>query len=361
MFVSNIQRIYFPIQGVSLLASLFLLLFPRMVLAGPPGPPPVRSVYPTFGLSVVPPAGWRPAPKLTMGQVASWERGDEKSPGRATLFVEIEPASSLTLAERVAQLQRQFGGKILDGHARLDGIPAVRMMFPGSKEMPRHEALVARRDRHTYVLEMHAAMGAKTEAAWQALIHSWKWIPTEAPAGHLEFAAQPLSLFNGLLTLQTPRILRPFPTGFQTQAKLAVVDNRTDVMALDVDAQLLPNPSHLSLDPLKASLAAQLQQMLKLDSLPAWKERPGRIQLFLTDSFTPPSAPSNGQQAPPYQPRVRYGLAPVDKDHLLLMAFTITVATEAERKVYEAVVDRMLDSLALHPSHLETPAQKAHG
>lgn len=293
-----------------------------------------------------------------MGQIARWERGGGKQPVRASLVMEIEPTTKRTLAQRVAQLEKQFRGKVLDKHILLDGMPAVRMKFPGSTELPRHIVLVTQRTAHTYLLEMHAAMDANAEGAWHTLYKSWKWIPCESPAGHLQFAAQPVSLFDGMITFQVPAILRTFPNGFQTQAKLAVVDNRTDIMALDIDAQVLPNPTRLTLDQWKDRFAAQIQQMLKLTTPVVWKEHAGKTSLFLTDDLQPNITQPTDPRAHIYSMQVRYTLVPINEDRLILIGFSVTVPSEEERKVFEATVDRMIDSITIVSSTPVAPAGK---
>jgi len=359
--VSNIR----PIRSLTrrpnlagVLVCFLLLASSGTTRAAPPGTTAGRIDFPTFGLSVASPAGWRRATDVTLGQVARWERGGGKQPVRASLVIEIEPGTRLTLAQRVAQLQRLFRGKVLDAHAMLDGMPAVRMKFPGSTSLPRHDVLVAKREAHMYLLELHAAMDAKTDDAWHTLLKGWKWIPFESPVGHLQLALQPVSLFDGLMTFQAPEVLRPFPLGSQTQAKLAVVDYRTDIMALDIDAQVLPNPGHLTLDQLKASYAAQVQQLLKLNTPVVWKERAGKTPFFLTDILVPNLTPPAGSPAMLYKPEMRYGLAPVNKDRLILFAFVVTVSSDEERKVYQATVDRMLDSIAVGSPRPAKPAGK---
>jgi hypothetical protein len=137
------------------------------------------------------------------------------------------------------------------------------------------------------------------------------------------------------------------------------VDNRTDIMALDLDAQVLANPGHLSMSQLKESLSTQVQQLLQLPAPVVWKEHAGKAPLFLTDILEPNLAPPKGAPAQTYKPWVRYGLVPLPKDLFVLFGFSVTVPADQERKLYESVIDRMIDSLATGSPRPAAPAQKA--
>lgn len=187
-------------------------------------PPAQAVVFPTFGLSVVPPpvsTGWTRVTETGSAEVGRWEKADPQT-GRvlAVVTAEAAPLRGKTLEQVAAALAGGTHGAVLtDVPAQLDGAPAVRVGMPrpaddGSGRLVRVGCAVAVHGKYSYLVGGHAVASevAATARVVEAVRQSWRWVEVEPPSIHVtELRDEPLPAAGGRLLMSVPAAMRPLP------------------------------------------------------------------------------------------------------------------------------------------------------
>src|SRR5580704_5765919 len=82
---------------------------------------PKTLEFPTFGVAVTPPAGWRRIVETGPGHIARWAKIDPKGQALAVLVVEVSPKKGATLDAYAADLAKRMPGKIAKDPIDLGG------------------------------------------------------------------------------------------------------------------------------------------------------------------------------------------------------------------------------------------------
>ena len=143
---------------------------------------PVVRDFPSAGISVDTPAGWRQVPAEKAGIVTQWV-GPDSTPGdvRQMIIIQAGKGRGDTVATANA-LAAKWGGRVVNDHVNLDGETACLVQAqPTKPALQPVEGLVAIHAGNLYLMTGGVTPGHSCDAEFETIRQSWKWIPIGAP------------------------------------------------------------------------------------------------------------------------------------------------------------------------------------
>ncbi|HXE55174.1 MAG TPA: hypothetical protein VN541_19280 [Tepidisphaeraceae bacterium] len=173
--------------------------------------PTIIRDFPTAGISVDSPPGWRQVPPEHGRTVTRW-LGPDSKPDDIREMIAIDVSRNRGSARDAAtMLASLWGGHVVDDHKTLAGEPAFLVEAepkrPGLQPLA---AYVAVHGDNVYALEGGATPGHSLVEQMELVRASWKWIPLEPPSLHLEFRQEPESLLDGKVNVNFPAAMHTF-------------------------------------------------------------------------------------------------------------------------------------------------------
>jgi hypothetical protein len=195
------------------------------------------ETFPTYGVSVDPPLGWKPMQRDEDAVVVRWLPGDV-SPKHATILVSISMGRPLEKsAEKAAESYvTKHGGKVINDGSTLDGEAAIHVRGEyTAKDWQPVDSLLLFRNGMQYVVEVMVTKAQPTQEVLEQIRKSWKWTDIKLPSEVLDdlvWARVPKTN----ISVQIPRCAAVFK-GMETRPSIQVA--LSDRPRADYEALLL--------------------------------------------------------------------------------------------------------------------------
>ncbi len=171
--------------------------------------------FPTFGLAVRPPDGWRRDPEMApSGFVGRWLPDGAGDDDWSQFAIDLQPSRGRSLRGSAEPFTRQ-GYSLAE--FQLDGFPAIRLTKPQvgedalPEEIKQNRAMpspVVASSRGGSIYRMLFLLdGAEELPLADASINSWKWRDTAPAVDHLELG-EPTRVLDSSATIRVPLIAR---------------------------------------------------------------------------------------------------------------------------------------------------------
>jgi hypothetical protein len=328
-----------------------------------------RLPMPLFGFSVIPPPYWNRVPEERPARAALWELHDLGS-GQVIGVIGIEATvsqdkDSLTIANRLIRANH------LDVEPRrddLDGTPGYEVpVSPRLRFGNTHAVMgiVCVHDGLLYYIETAESGAMVVTPKLRQLVKTWKWIPFEPLSQHLEFHDAPRAL-GKYLQIAVPNVLKPPPPelvsrGVLTQVAYDVRFARVE-FALDYSTEPLQSGEDF------ASACKRIGEEL------TYSHRTNPGVTFVPCGGTPPREKSalvagslpTTSHAPLLARWALVDLSKFGEQSVAEVRFGLAAGMPDEMvKAYDAVIDKMIDSIAPKQTGAEelpqAPAQPPAG
>ncbi len=351
----------FSLTGLALLLGCSLAL-PAPDASGDAAARSAREAFPTFGFSVLPPAGWTQIGEGGPNHAARWALTEADSDViLAVVFIEVMPLrEGQTLSDAAAAMAKETGGTVHPAGAKVGGEAAVAIHVAPSDPTPERPvapvyAVLTARGPYVYVIGglAPAASAPSTVAAVDGLHRSWQWRELDAPVQHLQpFRSEPFPLF-GLLRINVPAILRPYPVDRRGGSAMVGAYNylrgRNDFM---VSVQIAP-VGGMEKEEARMKYREVFAQRLGLAQAFTWEPTHSLgVQRWLSTpaQVDPNKLPSGGPS-----PTIRVGIVPLNAKTTALVVFTLADAPPEELQAYLQVAEAILRTVEPLPPAPEEP------
>lgn len=336
--------------------------------------------FPTFGAAFAAPSGWSAIPNDKYKTIAQWVTPGGGEAERSLITVEAGIVVGPSLEQVASKLAQGFNGEVLPDATTLDGERALRVRaVPEEDDLSPVEAVVCYHGDDLYLIMGGVAGGAGKGEAQQgrlttcreqvdAVRQSWRWIAFEPPVQHLAFRDQPLEAFEGTVTLNVPALMHVKPDEEPAKRiQLSLYDLKKGAAQFTAFAEVAQMPPGLSFAEVKERFLLGMAGRAKLTPAPSWQERggPSRVVTQCVEAApaaavdkAAPAAAAAAAPAPDAKKHLQWALVSLGDDRLVLLNFTHTADCEEDRKAYEAVAAKIVDSVAATGRKPATPATR---
>ncbi|QDU88182.1 hypothetical protein Pla175_15540 [Pirellulimonas nuda] len=171
--------------------------------------------FPTFGLAIKPPPGWRRDPAMApAGFVGRWLPENDADDDWSQFAIDLQPSRGKSLRGAADLFTRQ--GYALE-EFQLDGFPAVRLTKPSVPKDANPELVERHRSMPSPVVAcarggsiyriLFLLDGPQELPLATATIQSWRWRDTARAVDHLELG-DPVAVLDNVGTLRIPKAAR---------------------------------------------------------------------------------------------------------------------------------------------------------
>jgi hypothetical protein len=330
------------------ICNLFIFASLLALFTSPPGRCHIgdnRINLGEFGISVSPPNGWKRTFERRENYVIGWTRSAEVgAPPVAGVIIEMEPSDGGDLNHFAELGAKNVGGIISEVSPSLNGTASklIKVNANNANVGPLL-VIVSFRDGMVYKLGAFGKRLEDVEAAFNEVRNGWHWEPFKSPTESIQLSDRVYEVSGMGVTLKLPEAMREFssqPTGI---TKLFLYDPRTQSLPFVVDISQLPKLAVLSILQVRDRFGAGVVSRMKLTSKLEWKNLPGTIPKYLTNTFEPPEA----QRERGYKGVAKYALIKLADDRIGLMSFSFTGKDAEDRKKYEKLAEAILKSLEI--------------
>ncbi|MHC4716219.1 MAG: hypothetical protein ACYS5V_04560, partial [Planctomycetota bacterium] len=294
-----------------------------------------RLKFPTYGVAVDSPAGWKRIPEGGPGQVARWVLVDPSTKSVAAfLVIEAIPAGKGNVDAHAKALAQKAGATVLPSRKTLGRQRTLKLVVPGRVVgmKPRH-AFVAAHGSAIYVLSLIAVTSDAAEAVLEPVRRSWKWIKTERPEGHLRLMPKPIAIFGKMITMRFPEVARPLGGRRGQKMSLHIYDYVAGRPGMIIEIDRGPKARAMSAEKLMDAWRALMGNRLGLDKPPAVSRRFDAPFRVILDPVTPP-LPKEMTPAKGPGPTVRYAMIVANEETVLSVTFFVPPNTKQATQAY---------------------------
>lgn len=310
--------------------------------------PEAAIALPTFGLKVIPPAGWVAVSRDKPRTAAQWAVRDAKTGAFQKLLIieAAKPKPGSDAKSTATAMAKNWGGTLSNDPTQLDGEQAwhVRVERPGQGLQP-VEAVIAFHADCAYLIMGGVTPGQSCRAEVESLRASWKWIELELPVKHLECMANPIPVFDGTVVMNYPTLMHEFePNSSKIDFTIGIrnlKEQRTDFL---FTAQLMNIPGGVDFIASRDALGQGIQAKFNLKQPFVWREVKALTQRSMTQPVLMPA--EVGGSAPSH---LIWGLIKVDANRVVLINFSIVGQSADDLKTYEQTVQSIVESVTQLP------------
>jgi len=274
--------------------------------------------------------------------VASWI-SPESSPANPSrmIVVVLEIPEAEKLADRARRLADDWGGKVVNEGISLDGEVAWRVQRNAAPVFQPVEAIITGYHEQFYLIYGSASGSNSCHEEMEVIRTSWKWTSIDTPAHHLEFRSQPITTFNGKVSLNFPAVANTFKTDNPQRTFGLSITNIIE-KSFDFDAVMKLGEFSTG-DTLEAAcerVGTGTQKLHGLSESFVWRAVRGSRESVMTQPLLVPS---------PNRPfYVLLAIARLDGNQFVLVNFSIFTRDPGERSEYVVAAQRIVESIAIN-------------
>jgi hypothetical protein len=311
---------------------------PATTPAGQPTTASAAQEFPTWGVTLTPPANWVRGVEPDLTTMAQWVPPDQS---RASLTVVVTPTLDRTaraVAEKTAQM---VGGALKETTL---GIRGAWQVIGGKNG---EAAVYTTRDKYLYEIRYQGPQVAgAVPADLEKLRASWQWTPVESPVKHPEVRPDALIISNQM-SIVMPNHMRPWAAPPPPPGHL-------DFGAVDISAQRIKREFDMDLSMPAALQGQPLDQIIKTVDAPiraklglqdetAWRRPDNANDRVISQILVPPAPASDPDQKP--RTGSCLGIVALDNDRRVLLSFTVNSDDPDVRFAYFAMAEKILASV----------------
>ena len=326
------------------LALCPLLVMTAICLGAPPSGAALQQ-FPTWGVALAGPPGWRQLPPDRYDLMTRWVSTDQKT-GDVAAMIMVQggkpqqgdaPASARKLAD-------DWGGRVTNEHDTLGGQRAWRVQAdPPASGLHPVEGVVTVHEGHLYMILGGVTPGLSCHEQIESIRKSWKWTAIESPTKHLDkLLDQPMLALGGSVRINFPAVMHTYQTDKPDQVlDLGLYNlqrNGPDFLAY---VQIADLPKGDTIEAAKDRLAAGTREKLKLPEPFVWRNLKAPTSRAITQPVRDPS-----EKEPTY---LAWGIIALDTGRVVLINFTINCEDRGERSAYEAAAAKIVESVSPAP------------
>jgi hypothetical protein len=308
-----------------------------------------RLKFPTWGIEIVPPAGWTRMPESDFTVMAQWSPAD----GSQGVFrILITPMLTRSVRSVADSLAKGLNATVVD--TTLDGRVAKRVQggADGTSE------IVCQREGYLIEIRCHHA-SAKTDEL-EAMRKEWRWSDIESPAKHPELRPDATPLTDQIV-VQFPVSFRawPIPPAPPGTVRYAAVDLMRQRIRreFDVEFSMPPNLQGQPLDKLATFLSEPYQRELVLKKPIGWRLIEGKDDRIISQQIVGPRPVDNPDGPPKYAKCL--AVVALDKHTRLLAVFTSVADNDDDRFAFMTMAEGIIGSIRRGALALPTTAPTA--
>jgi len=314
-----------------------------------PGAPGARRAFPTFGLSLADPPGFRRMAEGNPARIAQWTRCATADAVDVTslLVVEVEAAAGRTVKDYAGMLALLNHAPLPAATLVIDQAPAYPLTahtpcapFAGVKYV------VAQHEDQFYVISAMEAPGDDCSPALAALCQSIRWCPIADATAHLaEMSPEPVRIFHRI-ALHLPAAMRAGSVAdAQTQAHWNLLDLKTHCQEMTLDCRLAAFDQRATFADVRAGYGALLKKRYGLSGVVAWQAAPGSagLEIWISD---PLEIATVGADNKTHLTTMRWALVNV-RAQVVVMVFNLGGRTLDQARPYLEAVERIVASIRL--------------
>jgi hypothetical protein len=296
-----------------------------------------RMQFPTWGIELVPPAGWTRMPESDFTVMAQWTPSD----GSTGLFrILVTPMLTRTVGSVADSLARGLQATVVD--TTLDGRVAKRVQggADGTSE------IVCQREGYLIEIRCHHSAAVAKVDDLEAMREGWRWTDIEAPAKHPELRPDSTPLTDQIV-VQFPVHFRawpipPTPPGTVRYAAVDLMRQRIR-REFDVELSMPPNIQGQPLDKLATLLSEPYQRELVLKKPIAWRLIEGKDDRIISQEILGPRPADNPDGPPKYAKCL--ALVALDNRTRLLAVFTCVADNDDDRFAFMVMAEGIIGSI----------------
>jgi hypothetical protein len=303
--------------------------------------------FPTrgFRLERVALAGWRQNQDEKGKTVVQWISPDSQ-PGNLRGLVTVEAARGTEPTARAAArgLASDWGGKVAADKVVLDGEPAFKVV--ATNKTPALNpvlGIVAMHGGYLYLIMGGVRAGGECQKEVEELINGWRWQNLVRPSEHLGFLPQPVAALGGLITINYPKDMHRYGAEHpDSTLDVGLYDIQLGGSSFEALIQRAPSPPG-GIAAVKDPFLKTFNQKKMCDTALTWHERNGDSTRLVTASLHS-SIASKETKGNSF---LKWALIQLDREHLVVINFTIGAKDENENTRFDAAADAIVDSIEL--------------
>jgi len=303
--------------------------------------------FPTYGVALTAPSGWKRIPEGGGWEMARWTPADRA--GRAFLIVEVHDAGKRSLDEWARSFAQETKAGVEPAKEGLAGERTLRLVVPGQHAgfWPR-SGLMAVHGPCMVLVYVVADRAEGAEAAVEDLRRGWTWIKMEHPDEHLQPASRAVAVLGGLAVLRMPEVVRPMVerNPSRDNMMLHIYDHVAGRPGIVIDIQKVPKSPEVSPQDVLNGWGRAMADRLKLDQPPkitAKHDAPFRAILEpLIVPLPEGTVPPGGEKM-----TTRYAVIFPSAESLLSITFTFPPNTPEATQAYYKLAERIIQSASV--------------
>jgi hypothetical protein len=335
-----------PLVGGPLLRAADPATAPAATATQPASSHAMELAFPTFGLRLTEPAGFRRMAEGAPNRIVQWTRLNPQGKSAITsmIYIEVEPALQRALKEFAQSAAMVNAGKLQPEPFVIDGIPAYRIAGTIEyKPFAHHSMIITQHEDQFYTISIMESPGDNCDQAVKALCDSIKWLKIDDVAGHLTELQNHVALF-GKIELDLPAAMRSGSfQGPPNRAHWSLLNLKTNREELFVDFQLAVFDHRNSFEDVRAGYGQILKKRFALDADLVWKAvpSPSGMEVWIT---RPVEYSAAGPDGKPYITPIQWALVNVHT-HVVVIVFNLGHRTLEQAGAYTAAVDRIVGTI----------------
>jgi hypothetical protein len=257
--------------------------------------------------------------------------------------VEAGRGPDATAEKSARELAADWGGTVSTEKLMLDGEPGFRVLAANdSPALKPVEGIVAGHNGYVYMVLGGVSAGHECHRQIEEITKGWKWEKMVSPSEHLDFWPQPKLALGGHVVLNHPMDMHFYATEHPDRVlDLRLFDMRENTWPFSAYVQLAPIPQGKTYRAVAEQFLRGLNEQKIVDDKAVW-------QLFDQEStrrVTSSVHSAIASQELKHDAYMKYAIVELDRDHLVLINFTISPADKKERQRYDAAADAMVQSV----------------
>jgi hypothetical protein len=303
--------------------------------------------FPTFGVALTAPASWKQVPRDKFKTIVQWISSDSTVQDRQALIM-VEGAKPTDADARATadHMAKDWGGSVGPAQTALAGEPAWRITAPPGPGLRPVEGIVAYHDGHLYLIMGGNTPGHSCHDELEAIRKSWKWIPLESCAKHVDFRAEPLAAFDGAVQINFPELMHTNPTDSPDRVlDLEMSDLRGPARSeFLLFAQLISLQQGARFDVAKDRFLPLMQKQIKMTGELKWHEVKGPTERVATQV-----AHLEDQNQGDHPLYAKFSLIKIDEKRVVLINFTMGTKDPKELDAFDGAAEQVVKSVDLIP------------
>jgi hypothetical protein len=311
--------------------------------------PPIGDtlIFPTYGISLEQPPGFRRMAEGAPHRIVQWTRATPPDNSNITslIYIEVEAAEHRPLKEYAQAAAVANAGKLQPDLISINGAPACLIAgATENKPFAHHYIIVARHEDQMYSIFIMESPGDPCDVAVNALCKSIRWRKIEDAADHLTDLKKHTTIF-GKISLDLPAAMRGGDSNSSAnRARFSLWNLKTNRQELLIDFQLASFDHRNSFDDVRMGYSLLLKKRYALDSDLVWKSvhTPGGLDVWNTQPVEYSAEESDGK---PFIAAIQWALVNVNTD-VVVIVFNFGHRTLEQSKAYTATVPLIVGTVA---------------